>query len=499
MNNGHRERTLAAFQRNITVTLWKKLTVSHAVLFLFLWGIAVLTFRAGGFHDVKILACGLFGLLAVPPLAWLLARRSVPDDRKLGAILDRDNEAGGLLMSSFETDIGSWTERMNGLRVPKLQWESHRIGGLVLLALCFAATAVFFPISAISDQRRQRLNVDDQINKLTAQLETLKEEKLLNVEEVEARKIELEKIKNEADGVGPVKTFDALDHLAERMNQAASEAAENTKKATEILTKAEMLTQSVKDALQETDEATAKSLMEGLAQSLEEMLKENEQLRKDLKENLDKRKDGEKNDALKEALKKMLEENNFQNLTPEQLEQLAQAIRQCQGDSERMCENLQNAGFPIDPDLLQQLAELRQLDREEAERILSDLWEICDGCEGNGQCENGERCKSNKSPRYSQQQDWTTDPDHVDDMQFEKEPDEEGAEFHAKFLPPSDLEAFRNSQKIGLSISSPEPNTDAPGSDRGQALSQTDGGIGTAHGQTIYPQHRGAVGRYFEK
>jgi len=502
MSINSRERALATFRRNITVTLWKKLAVSHAALFLFFWGVAVLAFRVGGFHDVKTLGCGLFGLFAVLPLAWLLARRSVPDDRKLGAILDRDNEIGGLLMSSFETDIGPWTERMSALRVPQLHWKSRRTGGLVLLAACFAATAVFFPISAIPGQQRQRLNVDDQIKKLTAQLETLKEEKLLDVEEVEARKIELEKIKNEADGVGPVKTFDALDHLAERMSQKATEAAENAGKTTEILAKTEILIQSVKDALQETDEATAKSLMEGLAQSLEEMLEENEQLRQDLKDNLDKQvgKDGEKSDAMKEALKKMLEENNFQNMTPEQLEQLTQAMRQCQGDCERMCENLQNGGFPMDPELLKKIAELKQIDKEEAERILSDLWANCDGCNGE-KCEDGEceRGSSRVSPRYTQQQDWTTDPDQVDDMQFEKAPDEEGAEFHAKFLPPSDLEAFRSSQKIGVSISSPEPNTNAPGSDRGQALQQTDGGIGTAHGQTIYPQHRGAVGRYFEK
>jgi len=488
-----RERTLAAFRQNIANTLWKKLAASYTAMFLFLWGAAVLALRVGGFYDVHVLSYGLFGLLTIPPLGRLLAWKRVPDDRTLGAILDRDNEVGGLLMSSFEMDIGPWSERINGLRVPKLHWESRRIGGLVLLAACFAATAVLFPISAISGSQRQRLNVDDQVKKLTAQLETLKEEKLLGVEEVEARKLELEKIKNDAEGAGPVKTFDALDHLAERMNQKASEAAENAKKATEILAKTETLTQSAKDILQENDEATTKSLMEGLAQSLEEMLKESEQLREDLQENL-----GEKNDAMKEALKKMLEENNFQNMTSEQLEQLTQAMKQRQGNCERMCENLQNGGFALDPDLLKQLSELRQLDKEEAERILSDLWEYCDGCNGE-KGENGERCKSNKSPRWTQQQDWTTDPDEIDEMQFQKDPDEEGAKFHAKFLPPSDLKAFRNSQKIGASISSPESNKIGAGSDRGQALQQTDGGLGTAHGQTIYPQHRGPVGRYFEK
>ena len=491
------ERTLAVFRRSVVGTLWKKLAVSYAAVFLFFWGVAVLVFRVGGFHDAPSFAVGLFGLLAVPPLTWLLAQRQIPDDRKLGAILDRDNEAGGLLMSSFETDIGPWSERMNSLRVPQVLWESRSTVGLALPAICFAATALFFPISTISGFQRHRLNVDDQVKKLTAQLETLRDEKLLDVEEVGTRKLELEKIKNEADGVGPVKTFDALDHLAERMNQKASEATENAKKAMEILAKTETLTQNVKDLLHESDEATAKSLMEGLAQSLEEMLKENEQIRQDLKGNLDKQAD-EKNNALKEALKKMLEENNFQNMTPEQLEQLAQAMKQCQGNCERMCENLQSGGFPTDPDLLKQLSELKQLDKEEAERILSDLWEYVDGCDDE-KCENGERCKSNKSPRFTQQQDWTTNPDQVDDMRFDKAPDEDGAEFHTKFLPPSNLEAFRNSQKIGASIASPEPNSDNIGNDRETALRQTDGGLGIAHGQTIYPQHRGPVGRYFEK
>ncbi len=498
-------------------------------MFLFLWGVAVLTLRVGGLHDSKTLAYGLLGLLAVPPLAWLLAQRRIPNDRQLGAILDRDNEVGGILMSSFETDIGPWSERMDDLKIPTLHWESRQVLGLGLLAVCFAATALLLPINAISGPQRQRLNVDDQIKKLTTQLETLKEEKLLDVEEIEARKLELEKIKNQADGAGPVKTFDALDHLAERMNQKAVEAAENAKKTTETLTKIETLTQSVKDVLQESDEATAKSLMEGLAQSLEEMLADNEQLRKDLKDKLDRQtgkkddgkkkagkndeddenaengengeKKGDKNDALKEALKKMLEENNFPNLSPEQLDQLSQAMRQCQGDCERMCENLQEGGFAMDPELLKQLSELKQLDKEEAERILSDLWENCDSCNGDKDS-NGEkrqRSKSNKSPRFTQQQDWTTDPDQVDDTRFEKDPDEEGAEFHAKFLPPADLEAFRNSQKIGASVAAPEKSKGGSGVDHGGALRQTEGGLGSAHGQTIYPQHRGAVGRYFDE
>ncbi len=539
MSTNHRDRTLAAFRQSILETLFWKHVVAYTAAFLFLWGIAVLAFRVGGFDEWKPLCFGLLGLLAVPLLAWFVARREIPNDRKLGAILDRDNEVGGLLMSSLETDIGDWENRVEKLRIPKLQWDHRRTAGAVCLATCFAVTALFFPISAVSGSSRQRLNVDDQISKLTTQLETLNEEKLLDIEEVKSLKIELEKIKNEAEGAGPVKTFDALDHLAQQMNQKAAEAVENAQKTTETLAKTETLTQSVKEAIKETDAGTSKSLMEGLAQSLESMMKDNEQLRKDLQEQLakkdgekkkgekgDKKEEGEnedgekekngekgengedeenagnseKQDAMKQALQKMLEENNFQNLTPEQLEQLAEAMKNAQGNAERMVENLQNGGFPMDPELLKDLAELKKHDKAEAERMLSELWEYADGGDGEkGDEGEKQRARSDKSPRYKEKHDWTTDPDHVDDMRFEKDPDEEGAEFHAKFLPPSDLEAFRNSQKIGASIAAPETNKKKTGVDQGGALQQTEGGIGTAHGQTIYPQHRGAVGRYFDK
>ncbi len=269
------------------------------------------------------------------------------------------------------------------------------------------------------------------------------------------------------------------------------------------------VSQKVAEISDQLDEVTKKSLMEGLAESLENMLAQNEQFSSDLKNALDQNSEEKeqsndktsaeekaKEEAMKEALKKMLDEKKLPNLSPEMLQKLCESMKRCQGNAERMCENLQNAGFPMDSEMMKKLAEARQVDKEEAQRTLSELWANMD-CQGQCPGEGGPM-RSDISPRFSQKRDWTTDPNAPpDDTRFQKEPDTEGAEFKAKFLPPSDLQAFRNSEKIGASISAPDFDPNDVKYDHGGALQQTEGGRASAQGQTIYPQHRGPVGRFF--
>ncbi|MDR0609485.1 MAG: hypothetical protein LBG58_05200 [Planctomycetaceae bacterium] len=517
MNQQQRTRILSTFRNRLFGMLFlKKISIFTAV-FLFLWGIAILALRAGGWYEPNFVAISLTAYIVVPLSAWLTAWKLLPDDQKLGAILDRDNQIGGLMMSSFEKELGDWNIFMKTINIPKIYWQSPQTMGLILFAVCFAVISLFLPMSAFSVPVRNRLNVEDQVQRLTSQLDTLEKENILEVEEVETRKLDLERIQNNADGLGPVKTFDALDHIENKMNQKAAEAVENAQRTTETLAETETLAQQVQEIAAELDESTAKSLMEGLAHSLEEMFAQNSELTKELqkalekktsetKQNKNKNTDNEngneneqkKEKAMMESLKKMLNENNLQNLTPEMLQQLCEAMKQCQGNCERMCEHLQNAGFPIDQDILKKLAEAKKIDREEAERMLSDLWENCDGCEG--ECPGGGNKKSSISPRYTKKQNWATDPnEEPSDTRFTKDADEEGAEFKATFLPLSDLEAFRNSQKIGASLSSPDFDPNSATENQGGAITKTGGGNGTAHNRIIYPQHRGTVERFFKR
>jgi hypothetical protein len=515
MNQQQRTKILLAFRRRIFVVLFLKKIITLTAVFLFLWGTALLTLRVGGWYKPDIVAFSLIVYTVIPVLAWITAWRLLPDDRKLGAILDCNNQIGGLMMSSFEKELGDWTININTetITIPKIHWESQRIIGLILFSVCFAAISLFLPVSVLSKPVQNYLNIEDQVRRLTSQLDVLEKENILDVEEIESRKVDLERLQNNANGLGPVKTFDALDHIENRMNQKVAETVENALRTTETLANAETLSQQVKNISQKLDESTTKSLMEGLAHSLEEMFAQNTELAKDLKEILDKKLDkkaeetqqtdadrnepNSKEQAILESLKKMLNENNLQNLTPEMLQQLCEAMKQCQGNCERMCENLQNAGFPVDSEMLKKLAEAKEVDREEAERMLSDLWANCDGCEGD--CP-GERGESPFSPRYTKKQNWATDPnEEPSNTRFTKDADEEGAEFKATFLPLSDFEAFKNSQKIGASISSPDfdPNT-VPEKEAG-VITQTNGDTGAAYNRSIYPQHRGTVERFFKR
>ncbi len=513
MNHQQRQKILATFRRRLLAALLLKKTITFSAVFLLLWGVAVLALRVGGFEDMQTLVRSLALFWAVPFLAWLVARRQLPDDRTLGAILDKNNSIGGLLMTSFERDLGDWAWQMNAVQVPTIRWQAGRGVGLVLFALGFAATSLLLPVTVISGQTQHRLNIDDQVRTLTSRLDVLEEENLLDVEEVETRKLELDKIQKEADGMGPVKTFDALDHLADRMNQRAAEAVEDAMKNVETLAEAEALSQKVLEISNQLDAETQKSLMDGLAESLEDMLAQNETLAQDLKEALDKNSEKQNNGseksaeekakqeatqkALKEALKKMLDEQKLPNMSPEMLQQLCESMKQCRGNAERMCENLKNGGFPMDTDILKKLAEAQNMDREEAQRKLSELWANAD-CQGNCPGDNSGGGGEAFSPRYTQKQDWRTDPNAAPgDTRFQKDADEEGAEFKAQFLPPSDLQAFHNSQKIGASISAPDFDPAGVKNDHGGALQHTEGGSGTAHGQKIYPQHRGPVERFF--
>ncbi|MDR1484202.1 MAG: hypothetical protein LBT09_05220 [Planctomycetaceae bacterium] len=550
MNNQNIKSVLTSFRRRLVARLFWKDTIIFLAVFLFLWGIFLLTFRVSGFDNVNVFFMILPASIIVPLVALISAFRRIPNGDKLISLIDKENGAGGLVMSSFETDIGKWSEQIKELSIPVVHWIPNRTIGLFLAAILFATASLLLPVSAISDQLPQKLNINDQVNKLTAQLDTLKEEKILDQVEVQTLKRDLKMLQKEADGLGPIKTFDALDTLAGRMNHEAAKTVQDAERNIKSLTEAESLVRKVNDLNDQLDTKTSKALMEGLAESMENMLAENEQLADALQneienepnnesnnnsnenknekntnaanQNQEKNSDAEnqnqqnntknsdqsgkkndQNDALKNSLKKMLAENNMRNLSPEQMRQLADAMKNCSGKCERQIENLQKAGFPVDKDALKKLSECKRDAQEEAERTLSELWANCDDCNG---CEGGEgsdNCDGSESeevsPRYKSKHDWRTDPNAKPEKnRFQKTADEEGYDFKAEVLPAADLQAFKNSLKMGVTTETPTKNAKQTELNGG-AIVETGGGTGSAHMQQIYPVHRKPVGRFFEK
>jgi hypothetical protein len=546
MNNSETNSVLTLFRHRLVARLFWKNTIIFLAVFLFLWGTVLLTFRVSGFDDVSNFFMILPSAIFVPLLAFFYALRRIPSRLKLISLIDKENGAGGLVMSSFETNIGGWSDQIKELTIPVVHWIPNRTIGLFFAAALFAIASFLLPVSAISQQFPQKLNIKDQVNKLTTQLDTLKEENILDQLEVQTLKRDLKLLQKEADGLGPIKTFDAIDTLAGRMNHEAAKAVQESERNVKSLAEAESLVRKVNELNEKLDPTTSKALMEGLADSMENMFAGNRQLAEALKNEFDSEPDSDssqdkidnknknnddqnakdqnqdktsnpenkddpsqdkksnpknntdnKNDALKNSLKKMLSENNMRNLSPEQMNQLAEAMKNCSGKCERQIRNLQDAGFPIDQDVLDRLSESQNEAREESERMLSDLWANCD----DGNCDGeGGGCESEVSPRFTKARDWRTDPNSKPGKtRFKKEEDVEGFDFKAEVLPAADLRAFKDSLKLGVTTESPALNPNRKTELNGGAITETGGGSGSAHMQQIYPVHRKSVGRFFEK
>ena len=472
---------LDALRRQLFRLLFLKYCLVFAGIHLFSWGTAVLVLRVLNWVPWTQLWWGGLGLLLVPVFANFLARAKLPKSQTLFATMDRENSAGGLIVSSLETDLGEWNAAIPQLVLPVFRWDGRKTGLMTLLSVLFVLLAFLLPDSTIVAEFHRPLNIEDRVNKLQGQLETLKEENILDLEKVEAMQLNLERIQKDAEGLGPDKTLDALRHLEDQVQQKADEAAEQGLQETETLSKAEALveqTQKFADGLsqEETD-----SLMQSLAEMLTEMFDDDS----DLFEKLARLDSGDSEDW-----KEMLQNKKLDNLSKELLEQLRQAMKEGKECNREMLQKLLERGM-LDPKMLDQFEELEKIDEEALQRLLDELgWGNCGGCEGEG-CEG--RCL--RPGRGGISRGRGDAPITFDN----EEASEEGTGFQSQVLPPAALEELKNSLKFGSSVASPELNSGGSPSDQGGALQSRGEGTGSAHGQTILPQHRGPIGRYFER
>ncbi|HBT77305.1 MAG TPA: hypothetical protein DEB39_10385, partial [Planctomycetaceae bacterium] len=487
-------RSVHEFRHRLVSLLFIKYTVVFAACWLFLWGTTALALRTSELFRAEQLCWGAIGLLLPPLFALVFAKRMLPSDAVLAAILDRENRAGGIFLASLEltSDLTSagragwttetavsnhtvsnraitnqWLGDLPPLAVPGLRWNGSRPFFGLGLGLLFLIVALLVPVQALTAAAGNRLNVEDRVRKLTRQLETLAEEKMLPLEEVDAWKVELEKIQNEAEGVSPVKTQDALDQMADQLEQKAQEAMEETEKKAEALAQAESLLDAFEESLQKGESSGSKEMMEGLAEAIEKMLRENDELRKDIEEELSRDEDGEESesDALTETLQKMLQENQFGEMNAEQLQKLAEAMKNCEGKCEGTLDKLKAGGFKIDPEMLKKMQEARNIGKAELQKMLEELKAgacpaECGECEG---CKTLSRCQK--------QALWDRSAKETGTSQYlESETDEDGSQFRPLTLPPPELEAFRQSQKIGLSTGRPQADSAGASSEQGGAI-----------------------------
>ncbi len=120
----------------------------------------------------------------------------------------------------------------------------------LVLAGCFLIAALVVPMPA-SSRARAAMDVSRSLDELRDQVEVLEQERILPTPEADRVRDAMQQIGEEATGRDPAKTWEALDHLADQLDQAGDDASELARQRQEEAAGAKALA----EALQQGGEA----------------------------------------------------------------------------------------------------------------------------------------------------------------------------------------------------------------------------------------------------
>lgn len=342
------DQVVLSFRRQLASLLTCRQAVALATVFLFIWGSGVLGLRAALGAPREPLLWGLLGLVPCVGLAYWLARRKLPHETAVRALLDRTSHSGGLLMAGAEKDLGRWEWLMPEVREPRLRWDASRAAGYLVVAVGFALVAFFLPDRLTDFGNDPALDVGPATERLAKQVEVLKEEKIIEAKRADDLKGKLEQVREDAKGKDPAKTLEALDHVENLTQKAAREAAEDAIRKTEELTQNENLTDALRKAgAKDIAPKVEAEAMAQLAVLTRKAAKENAQLDKQL--------------DLDPELAKALDKGE---LSKEDLKKLSDALKDCKGELSKKLGRLHKAKL-VDAKALKKCSECGEGKSEE--------------------------------------------------------------------------------------------------------------------------------------
>ncbi len=446
------------------------LTCKHAALLATIWtfglGTLVLILRAAFGVSNEVLLWGLLGLPLTLVAGFVIACGEVPSHTAVRSLLDNHNHCGGLLMAQEEVDVGAWRQQVQPPKLPPVRWKGERSWSLLLVGSLFLMGSFLVPRHFAADPDT-RLDVEDRVNRLTQQVQVLKEEKFLDAARAEEMQTKLGQIKDEARGSDPVKALEPLDRVEDLAKQRTKEAVEQTQKQAEELGKSEALADLLRKKKKApegglSDRQRAEAMQE-LARLTREAMKGNE-------------------DLLGETDKDLLDHLQDGNLSPEDLEKLKKALEGAKGDLKKRLGKLAKVKL-IDADKLKECEKCGDCDADALMAYLKkcegkcSIKEAMKGIAGKGGLDRG------PAPA---------------DLAFNGETDELKEKLRESALPQASLDKLKESKKAGVSISAPQIAKPG-GQTTSGALEGAGAGSGSAQTQVVLPRHRGAVERYFER
>lgn len=440
-----------------------------------LWGTSVLVLRAAGGWSRPVMLWGAVGLAPALLVAGRMALRQRPSEAAARAALDRVNGCGGLLMAADETEIGEWRRHLPSLDVPGVRWNARRPAIVLLAGVAFVALGFTVPQRFVETMASRRLDVSRDVVRLSEQIETLADVKVIEAQQARALKEKLDQTAEGASGLDPVKTWEALDHLEDSLARTAAEAAEKAAAKAGSLAKGEVLAEALQEDGPALDPETLREALDELEKIADGAAQENEDLMRDL------------SPELAEALK-------GGQLSDAQLAEARKLLGQARGRLVEMAGKLEARGL-IDARLAQRLQEAggggESADGGGMDDAAAELREFLSQNPGMSIDEAIARCQN---PGRGGVDRGRGDAE----MTWKDGTSEDGVKFKEQELPKAKLDAMKDSRLSAVSMGTPKVDEKAGGS-RGGALKDAAAGGGAAFTHTILPRHQGAVKKYFER
>jgi len=429
--------------------------------YLLLWGVIALTTRFATGVDSARWWFGGLGLIIVWLAACFLAWRERPSSQQARAVVDGRRKLGGLLMAHDMDGFDVWAQRLSIPTPLRVRWRGGQTLAALGLSAVFLIGAVLAPIPE-SEASAIAMNVQRTIDSLEDQVEVLEEEQIIDEPEAEAMRDDMTKVADDAMGMDPSRTWEALDHMGDQLDKTAAEAADEALRQMEDSAAAEALAK----ALQENDGQLTQEQLSAAMQALSELTQD--AIGEDMAA------------TLSPEMAKQLSEAAAAGLDAETLKKLAQMMQGQQADLKEMLEALKDAK------LIE--GKLSDIDYDLDPTELLE-WLECQG----GDCDAAAICKACKGGRGGIQRG----PGHVE-MIWKDPSSKEDASFKPQVLPPSRMRDMEDARLMGVTRAAPDSEPTG-GNSTGGALTGVISTGGSAEAAPVLPRHRGAVQRYFQR
>jgi len=459
MNPAH-SQALQSFARRLKFLLLLRATVQMATVWFFIWGVVVLAVRISGAHQTEWLAFGILGFVPLAVIAGARALFRQPAFTRVRASYDQLKACGGVIMSEEAADMTVWQTQIQKAAAPKLHWHGRQAIFLLAVSALFASAALLLPERLTRFASYRSLEIDKIVEQLQTEVKTLQQEKIVEDKKAEDLQKQLAQLNHDASALDPNKTWEALDHIKEANSDAAKQAAEEALAKMSDLAQAETLAKAMDQAADKGMNAdTATQAAQDLAAMLNAAKLDEGLLKGEIPPELLSNLNGLDKEQL-EKLMQALEANKISlGLTVSNLASLKLV------DAAMLAKCL-NAGEGLNPDAL---ADYLSTCTNAAD-ALAECAALGRGGPGGG------------GPAAP--------------MTWDNNTSEKDVKFQEHALPPA--AHLSDAQLVGVSKAAPQLNTNAVTVESGALAGATAGG-GSAHAQTILPEHRQAVQKFFER